>query len=351
MTTPESPHDAGGGEVPDESIGASVDDGSTPPRCVLVTGGAGFIGGHLLAALAREGRGIRTLVSADVREVPELSRVEGVTYLRADIRTPHLAAVFSEHGVRTVVHLAAVTNAPRGMDEGEAHSVDVRGTENVLAAAHESGARNVVIVTSAAAYGYHDDTPVPVDESAALRGNDDVSIARRKRMVEEAVARFGAAHPEIGLLVLRPALVLADGWAPAVRAAVGRRWLPLASREGARRSVVWIDDLVSVLSRAVVERRTGVYNVAAPGSVTLRALAESEGTRVVQMPRWLRRGVLHALWTMGLSRDGPATIATLDYPLVLSSDRLAREFGYTAMLDAEGALARYRVSRSRTARA
>lgn len=351
MTTPDPRSQGGAPALPDEEQGVRGGDERPAPRRVLVTGGAGFIGAHLLRALERDRRGIRGLISLDVRDAPEPSRVDGVTYVRADVRTPHLAAVFDEHGVDTVVHLAAVTNAPRGMDEGEAHSVDVRGTENVLAAAAASGVEHVVLVTSAAAYGYHPDTPVPVEESVALRGNAEVSLARRKRMVEESIAQFRGAHPELPLLVLRPALVLADGWAPAVRAAVGRQWIPLANGDGARRSVIWIDDLVDVLSRAVIERRTGTFNVAARGSVTLGALARCEGTRVVHMPKWLRRTVFHALWTMGLSRDGPASLDTLDFDLVLATDRLQRELGFTMRLDAPDALARYCASRSRSVNA
>lgn len=337
--------------LPDESHGVSEDEARSAPRRILVTGGAGFIGAHLLRSLERDRRGIRGLISLDVRDAPGPSRVDGVTYVRADVRTPQLAAVFDEHGVDTVVHLAAVTSAPRGMDEGEAHSVDVRGTENVLAAAAVSGVEHVVLVTSAAAYGYHPDTPVPVEESAELRGNAEVSLARRKRMVEESIAQFQASHPKLPLVVLRPALVLADGWAPAVRATVGRRWIPLANGDGARRSVIWIDDLVEVLSRAVLERRSGTFNVAARGSVTLGALARCEGTRIVHMPAWLRRAVFQALWTMGFSRDGPATLGTLDFDLVLATDRLQREFGFTTQLDAPAALDRYCASRSRSARA
>ena len=77
-------------------------------RSVLVTGGSGFIGAQFVAALAAARGDIETLVSLDVREVPESERLPGVVYATGDIRGSGVVDLLREHAVDTAVHLAAI---------------------------------------------------------------------------------------------------------------------------------------------------------------------------------------------------------------------------------------------------
>jgi len=126
-------------------------------RSALVTGGAGFIGSHLVDALLAAGWQVRVLddFSSGREENLEASR-DSLDLLRGDLRDPDvLARVVA--GVDTVFHQAAVPSVPRSVAEPlRTHEVNSSGTLRLLEAARQGGVRRVVYAASSSAYG---DTP------------------------------------------------------------------------------------------------------------------------------------------------------------------------------------------------
>jgi UDP-glucose 4-epimerase len=123
-------------------------------RRVCVTGGAGFIGSHLVDALVGHGAEVRVLddLSAGLRA--NLTQVEDeIRFTQGTILNPQaLDAVFE--GVHTVYHLAALTSVPRSVVEPELYmQVNALGTMNVLEAAVRAGVQRVVFAASSSAYG------------------------------------------------------------------------------------------------------------------------------------------------------------------------------------------------------
>ena len=127
-------------------------------RTALVTGGAGFIGGHLVERLCRDGWRVRVLddfsTGRESNLAPVVSQIE---LLRGDIRDGELLAR-ALRGVEVVFHEAAMASVPRSVAEPiRTHSVNVDGTLGLLEAARHAGVRRVVYAASSSAYG---DTPV-----------------------------------------------------------------------------------------------------------------------------------------------------------------------------------------------
>jgi len=121
---------------------------------VLVTGGAGFIGSHLVDALLARGARVRILddFSTGVREnVDRLgSQVELV---EGDVRDAGCCLAACD-GVGLVYHLAAIGSVPRSLERpAETIAVNVGGTANVLAAARSRGVRRLVYASSSSVYG------------------------------------------------------------------------------------------------------------------------------------------------------------------------------------------------------
>ncbi len=120
----------------------------------LVTGGAGFIGSHLVDALVGEGHTVRVVdnFSTGKRENLAQSR-EAIELFECSI-TDRPALDEAMRGTDYVFHLAALASVPRSVDDPLAcHEHNVTGTLNVLLTARDAGVRRVVYAGSSSAYG------------------------------------------------------------------------------------------------------------------------------------------------------------------------------------------------------
>ncbi len=130
-----------------------------PQRNVLVTGGAGFIGSHLVLALLDQGHQVTVIddLSNGLESNLDLFR-DKITFHQASI-TDNDALQKAAKGKDTLFHLAAVSNVQQTLDQPvSAHTVNTTGTLNVLEAARANGA-HVVYSSSAAVYGNTAPTP------------------------------------------------------------------------------------------------------------------------------------------------------------------------------------------------
>lgn len=124
----------------------------------LVTGGAGFIGSHMVAELVRRGDSVRVLDNLSTGQIENLASVRNrIDFHEADIRDREsIRPLFS--GVDYVIHLAALASVPRSMEDPvETTLVNLNGTLHVLLGAREAGVKRVVMAATCAAYG---DNPV-----------------------------------------------------------------------------------------------------------------------------------------------------------------------------------------------
>ncbi|MBN2356724.1 SDR family oxidoreductase [candidate division KSB1 bacterium] len=120
----------------------------------LVTGGAGFIGSHIVEALLEKGESVRVLdnFSTGKREnlMPFLDRIE---LIEGDIRSTHTVRE-SVDGVDFVLHQAALPSVPRSIkDPITSNEVNVSGTINLLDAARDAGVKRLIYASSSSIYG------------------------------------------------------------------------------------------------------------------------------------------------------------------------------------------------------
>ena len=136
---------------------------------VLVTGGAGFIGSHLVDALINE--------EVEVIVIDDLSRgnmenlnnaIKRITFRKLDIRNyEEVKKIFNETEVEVVFHCAANANVPYSVENPEYDfTVNVLGTFNILMSSLESNVERVIYASSAAVYG--EPEYVPIDEGHPL---------------------------------------------------------------------------------------------------------------------------------------------------------------------------------------
>lgn len=308
---------------------------------VLVTGAAGFIGSALLRVLAGGDTG--QVTALDLREVPAVQRLDHIAYEHGDIREPKLQEIILRVRPQTVVHLASVVAV--GGDDRRDYEIDVLGTRNVLEACLAAGVQHLIVTSSGAAYGYHADNPVPLQETDPLRGNDDFSYARNKREVEEMLARWRSEHPGLRQTIFRPCTVLGPTTNNQITALFERPVVTGLSGTATPFSLIADSDVVAALAQAVRTGKSGVYNLAGDGTLSLRAIAQLNGKPFVPIPPAIMRGALRLMNALGLTKLTAENVKFIQYRPVLDNTRLKSEFGYVPQLDARAVFERYRDQR------
>lgn len=126
----------------------------------LVTGGAGFIGSHMVEALIEKGGQVRVFDNFSTGKKENLSEVSHlVEVIEGDIRNSTHCAHAME-GVEYVIHLAALHEVPRSVERPlETHEVNVTGILNLLLAARDARVKRFVYASSSAVYGTSPDLP------------------------------------------------------------------------------------------------------------------------------------------------------------------------------------------------
>jgi len=152
----------------------------------LVTGGAGFIGSHIVEELLRRGDTVRVLDNFSTGTRENLEGIRGnIEILEGDLRDGRTvkASVF---GMDVVFHLAAFVSVPQSMADPETcFAVNVGGTVALLDASRQAGVHKVVLSSSTAVYG---DTDVfPTIEETPLRPLSPYALSKQ---VNELYARL-----------------------------------------------------------------------------------------------------------------------------------------------------------------
>ncbi|HXV18882.1 MAG TPA: NAD-dependent epimerase/dehydratase family protein, partial [Candidatus Omnitrophota bacterium] len=143
----------------------------------LVTGGAGFIGSHLVELLVKKGHKVRVLDNFSTGFASYLKPFQGkVEVQKGDVRNTRdcLRAV---RGVEVVFHEAAFTSVAKSVETpSEVHEIDATGTLNMLEAAKTAGVRRFVYASSCSVYG--NATRFPLREGDPIKPLSPYAVAK-----------------------------------------------------------------------------------------------------------------------------------------------------------------------------
>ena len=174
---------------------------------ILLTGGAGYIGSHVLLCCLQAGHRVTVLDDFSNSAPEALARVEGltggqVTLVQGDIRDAGLLGdLFARQPIEAVLHFAGLKAVGESMQDPLAYyDVNVGGSVTLARAMAAAGVFRLVFSSTASVYG--DQAQMPLTETSAL-GQPASPYGRSKLMVEQVLADLCAANPQWSVGVLR----------------------------------------------------------------------------------------------------------------------------------------------------
>ncbi len=266
-------------------------------RIVLVTGGAGFLGEHVARRLLASGSRVRVF---DQAPSPAWAGLAGLEFIQGDVRD-RTALVRAAVGVTAIVHAAFAS--PR-QDARVITDVNLRGTENVSAAAAAHGVRRVVLVSSTVA-GWAP-RPHPFLRHSPLSRLDLYRATRTEAedmLTQASPATFAAA-------IVRPQSFLGSGRLGAFGIIFelinAGDPVPVLGSGAHRYQLLGVEDLAEGIRLLTAGEHQGIFLFGANtfGSVTadLEALLVHAGTRATlrHVPAALARAALRAIELAGM---------------------------------------------------
>jgi nucleoside-diphosphate-sugar epimerase len=309
---------------------------------VAVTGPTGTFGYGLIPLLQDDPRIARIIGVARRPFDPARQGWTKMTYQQGDVRDPEaLRRAFA--GADVVVHLAFMITGNASRETIRA--INVEGTLNTFEAAAAAGARRFVYASSVAAYGFHRDNPVGMDEDWPARPASRLFYAQEKAELEQLLRQEDGAHPELDLYMLRPPIVLgphamgAKAMLPAPLGEAGKAAQSLLGRLPLRLPLLAPDlplqlihenDVGEALRACVVAAGPpGIYNIAADGVVTPRDVVRELGLQPLPLPGRLVQSGARMLARVPFTPPAFEWVEAVAQPAIMDTTKARRDLGWT----------------------
>ncbi len=208
---------------------------------VLIFGGSGFIGSHLINRYKK--RGVKTIISIDIKK--PIYREPGVTYLLKDVRDLSDLNVFNQ--VNKIYNFAAIHTTP-GHEHHEYYDVNVRGALEVCKYAERANIKNIVFTSSISVYGPGEDRKT---ETSFLK---PVSSYGYSKMLAEHVHKDWLNRvTEARLVIVRPAVVFGareGGNFTRLATLLSKGFFIFPGRKDTIKACIYVEDLLEAIEFA-----------------------------------------------------------------------------------------------------
>jgi len=308
---------------------------------VAVTGATGEIGRPFVRHLEAIADVVEIRAMARRAVAPSTHGWTRTTFVRGDVTNPRDVRRLVD-GADVVVHLAFLILGGRRATR----VTNLQGSKTVFGAAVAAGCRRIVYTSSVAAYGFQANPSRTLTEDTPACGTAEFYYSAQKAELERAL-EVAVRGRGVEAYVFRPPLVGGpEAYAPLhilpqVRLSTD---LPVTLPLGPLRilpdfgnpfQVVHVDDVATALCAGVVGAgQPGLYNLAAPGMVTMTDIAHALGWRAIRLPRAAIAGAAGIHRRLPFSPGLSDWIQALKVPVIMATDKAQGELGWQPRRDA-----------------
>ncbi|MBM7856016.1 NADH dehydrogenase [Desulfohalotomaculum tongense] len=286
---------------------------------ILVTGATGYVGRHVVKALADTGEKVRCLV----RNTKD-ANLPGVELVHGDV-TDQVSLAVACTGVDTVIHLVAIIREGKGITFED---INIKGTQNLLSAAKESKVKHFVHISALGA-----------------NTNPKYKYAYSKGVAEVEVVNSGLKYT-----VLRPSVIFGPGFGFVDRLLQTLRMMPtvvaLPGDGSVKFQPIWVKDVAECIVRVIENQeryKNKIIDIGGPEHLTyeqmLDILMEVTGIKKAKIPVPMPLVHIAAKFMQYFMEDPPVTtveLAQLDTDNITDIHAVKKHFGFTPTRYADG---------------
>lgn len=247
---------------------------------ILVTGGAGFIGKHLVKFLIENKHNVSILdnfSNSDKKSISKFKKNQ-IKIIEGDIRNDtEILKATKEQDV--VIHLAAKISVEESVkNPSETFEINVKGTEKILKSCKKNGVKKIIVASSAAVYGEGDQQNKIKEESTL---NPISPYGESKIGMEEKIKEF-CTENKINYIILRFFNIYGKGQSKEYAGVITKFLEQIEKSENLiifgdgmqTRDFVAIDDIINSIHNAMKYTKNGIFNIASGKKITIKELAE-----------------------------------------------------------------------------
>lgn len=246
---------------------------------ILITGGAGFIGKHLIKSLLKNENIVTVFDNfSNSDKKSELSLIKGVKIIEGDItKLNDISNAVKDQQI--VIHLAAKISVEESIkNPSETFRINVDGTKNVLIACKKNNVKKIIVASSAAVYG----ESMPNVKSTEKSKIKPISpYGESKIKMEKEIKKFALKY-KINYIILRFFNIYGIGQSSEYAGVITKFLERIKNNESLKifgdgmqtRDFVSIQDVINSIHNAMSYNKNGVFNIASGKIITVKELAE-----------------------------------------------------------------------------
>lgn len=306
---------------------------------LFVTGVSGYLGGLVLKAL-QDDPVVDKIVGVDVVEPPVST--PKLVFHRRDVRDPSIRDVMK--GSDAALHMAFILNEIK--DKAKTHDVNINGSRNVFHSCLDTGVSWLIQLSSMAAFGPHPDNPVPLRETDYPRGAPDCYYCYGKAEIEHYLGWLERSHPELGITIIRPTVIIGDNLDNTVAWLFRGRFAALVKGHDSLAQFIHEDDLARAIQLVLRKRAKGVYHVTSDDYISISEMMRRAGMIAPSIPEGILCRGADISFALGTSPVSSHWVRMFSHSMVGSSERL-KQLGWKPAYTSAELFEKYVVSGKR----